>query len=203
MNIKHVVVLMLENRSFDSMLGMLYQSDDRFDGLTGTEQNIWHKPGGLRQPVPVWKSPEMTPTAACIPDPDPGELFDDIHMQIYGLTADGQPNPGAPAMGGFVDNYMRQAPPNPNIDPAPDPAAVMHYFTPDQVPVISQLARAFGVSDRWHASAPCQTWPNRFFAHTGTANGYVNNAPTHFPYRDEHGVQPARLGEAALANLFP
>jgi phospholipase C len=61
----------------------------------------------------------------------------------------------------------------------------MHYFTPDQVPVISTLARAFGVSDRWHASAPCQTWPNRFFAHTGTANGYVNNAPTHFPYQME------------------
>ena len=59
----------------------------------------------------------------------------------------------------------------------------MHYFTPDQVPVISQLARAFGVSDRWHASAPCQTWPNRFFVHTGPANGYVNNSPTHFPYQ--------------------
>ena len=64
----------------------------------------------------------------------------------------------------------------------PDPYSVMHYFTPDQVPVISQLARAFGVSDRWHASAPCQTWPNRFFAHAGTAAGYVNNSPTHFPY---------------------
>jgi phospholipase C len=50
------------------------------------------------------------------------------------------------------------------------------------VPVLSQLAKAFGVSDQWHASAPCQTWPNRFFAHTGTAGGYVDNAPAHFPY---------------------
>ncbi|MEA2791803.1 MAG: phospholipase [Acetobacteraceae bacterium] len=184
MDIKHVVVLMLENRSFDCMLGMLYPAGDRFDGLTGTEKNIWHKPGGLTQEVPVWKSPEMTPSAACVPDPDPGELFTDIHMQIHGLTADGQPNTGAPAMGGFVDNYMRQPPPDPRTDPPPDPASVMHYFTPDQVPVISQLARAFGVSDRWHASAPCQTWPNRFFAHCATANGYVNNSTptTHFPY---------------------
>jgi phospholipase C len=47
------------------------------------------------------------------------------------------------------------------------------------------LAREFGVSDRWHASAPCQTWPNRFFARTATANGYVNNSPTHFPYTIE------------------
>jgi phospholipase C len=182
MDIKHVVVLMLENRSFDCMLGMLYESGDRFDGLNGTEQNVWHKPGGLEQAVAVWKSPELTPAAACIPDPDPGELFTDIQMQIGGLTADAEANSPEPAMGGFVDNYMRQPPPDPKTDPAPDPAAVMHYFTPDQVPVLSQLARAFGVSDRWHASAPCQTWPNRFFAHTATANGYVNNSPTHFPY---------------------
>lgn len=185
MDIKHVVVLMLENRSFDSMLGMLYEADESFDGLTGTEQNTWHKPGGLSQPVPVWKSPELTQTAATIPDPDPGELFTDIHMQIQGLIADGMPNPGPAAMDGFVDNYMRQPPANRTTDPAPDPAAVMHYLTPDQVPVISTLAREFGVSDRWHASAPCQTWPNRFFAHTATANGYVNNSPTHFPYKME------------------
>jgi phospholipase C len=49
MDVRHVVVLMLENRSFDSMLGQLYPSDGTFDGLTGTEQNIWHKPGGLQQ----------------------------------------------------------------------------------------------------------------------------------------------------------
>lgn len=185
MPINHVVVLMLENRSFDCMLGMLYPASQSFDGLIGDEYNIWHKPGGLTQTVQVWKSPVLTPTDACIPDPDPGELFTDIAMQINGLAADGTPSPATPAMGGFVDNYMRQPPPDPKVDPPPDPPAVMHYFTPDQVPVISTLARAFAVSDRWHASAPCQTWPNRFFAHTGTANGYVNNAPTHFPYEME------------------
>ena len=185
MDIKHVVVLMLENRSFDSMLGMLYQSDETFDGLTGIEQNTWHKPDGQAESVPVWKSPELTKAAACVPDPDPGELFTDIRMQIQGLAANGTPNPGPAAMDGFVDNYMRQNPGKPAADRATDPAAVMHYFTPDQVPVISTLAREFGVSDRWHASAPCQTWPNRFFAHTATANGYVNNSPTHFPYMME------------------
>ncbi len=178
MGIKHVVVLMLENRSFDCMLGMLYQSGERFDGLRGTETNTWHKPDGSQQPIQVWKDPSLTAQTVCIPNPDPGELFTDIHTQIHGLTNAGAPNLGPPTMGGFVDDYMRQ----PVTTPAPDPFSVMHYFTPDQVPVLSQLARAFGVSDRWHASAPCQTWPNRFFAHTGTANGRVNNAPTHFPY---------------------
>src|SRR5208282_4043223 len=99
-------------------------------------------------------------------------------MQIHGWTGNGTLDASAPPMSGFVDNYMRQ----PTTTPALDPYAIMHYFTPDHVPVISQLARAFGVSDRWHASAPCQTWPNRFFVHTSTAKGYENNDPTHFPY---------------------
>ncbi|HYZ23361.1 MAG TPA: alkaline phosphatase family protein, partial [Rhodopila sp.] len=161
--------------------GMLYQSNEKFDGLIGTEFNTWHRPDGSRQDIQVWRDPALDARSVCIPDPDPGELFADIRMQIYGLNANGTPSTGHPTMGGFVDNYMRQPP----TTPAADPYAVMHYFTPDQVPVISQLARAFGVSDRWHASAPCQTWPNRFFAHTGTANGYVNNSPTHFPYEME------------------
>jgi phospholipase C len=181
MDIKHVVVLMLENRSFDSMLGMLYPSSDHFDGLTGTEQNTWHKTDGSpSEQVSVWKSPVVNADAARIPTPDPGELFTDVHMQIHGLTPDGTPHVG-PAMNGFVDNYTRQAPGNPDYDAA----APMHYYTYDEIPVLSQLARAFGVSDRWHASVPSQTWPNRFFAHTGTANGYVNNSPTHFPYMME------------------
>ena len=37
MDIRHVAVLMLETRSFNCMLGMLYPSDDKFDGLTSTE----------------------------------------------------------------------------------------------------------------------------------------------------------------------
>ena len=178
MDIRHVVVLMLENRSFDCMLGRLYPKSDAFDGLSGVESNIWHKPDGDQTQILVWNDPNVTAQSLTIPDPDPGELFSDIHMQIYGLDETPASNPGPPAMGGFVDNYMRQK----AQEPAPDPRAVMHYFTPEQVPVISTLARAFAVSDRWHASAPCQTWPNRFFVHTGTAGGWVNNSPTHFPY---------------------
>jgi phospholipase C len=82
-------------------------------------------------------------------------------------------------MSGFVKNYLSQAIKAPGNY---DAKAVMHYFTPQQVPVISQLARQFAVCDRWFDSAPCQTWPNRFFVHTCTAHGYENNDPPHFPY---------------------
>jgi phospholipase C len=176
--IEHVVVLMLENRSFDCMFGMLYPKSAGFEGLSGAESNPWHRPDGTVATFPVWNDDGMGPASATIPDPDPGELFhQDINVQLFGLG--GTPNDAPTPMSGFVDSYMRQKP----GDPQYDPMAVMHYFTPQQVPVISALAKAFGVSDQWHASAPCQTWPNRFFAHTATAGGYVDNMPTRFPYQ--------------------
>ena len=42
-SIDHIVVLMLENRSFDHMLGFLYDKSDRFEGLDGTESNSTSK----------------------------------------------------------------------------------------------------------------------------------------------------------------
>jgi len=89
--------------------------------------------------------------------------------QIFGA---GKAPPDLADMSGFATNYVKQ-------NAANDPRAVMHGFTPAQLPVLSALAKSFGVCDRWHASAPNQTWPNRFFVHTGTAGGYVNNSPPH------------------------
>ncbi len=170
-DIRHVVALLLENRSFDCMLGQLYPASEAFDGLTGTETNIWHH-GDERTEIAVWTDATMDPGSVLVPDPDPGERFKDIQEQISGQSGFAAP------MGGFVDNYMSQ----PISKVTPRPEAVMHYFTQAHVPVISQLARAFGVSDQWFASAPCQTWPNRLFAHTGSAGGDVNNTPDHVPY---------------------
>ena len=174
--VDHIVVLMLENRSFDSLLGRLYPKSDGFNGLTGAENN----PDDKGVPIPVWNQPGTDDVTMSIPDPDPGELFADINTQLFGSPQ--IPAAGAvPTMHGFVKSYANQV----DRGGAPvrcDPKAVMHYYSPEQVPVLSQLARQFAVCDQWHASAPCQTWPNRFFVHTGTANGYENNSPTHFPY---------------------
>jgi phospholipase C len=165
-DIEHVVVLMLENRSFDSMLGRLYPNDPDFRGLTLNESNKYGNSG-----FGVWNDTGMTPATACIPDPDPGEAFTDMNFQLFG--SNGRSN-NPPTMCGFAENYVTQA--------KGAASAVMHYFTPEQVPVISTLAKAFGVSDCWHASAPCQTWPNRFFAHTGTSLGYVDNKAFPIPF---------------------
>jgi len=170
-DIRHVVVLMLENRSFDSMLGWLYPGDADFAGLTLGEYNAY---GGTK--YGVWNESTMTPETACIPTPDPGESFTDMNFQLFGAAGrDGDP----PTMGGFAENYAGQPP---SSDGVPQARDVMHFYTPEQVPVISALARAFGVCDQWHASAPCQTWPNRFFAHTGTARGFVDNKTFPIPF---------------------
>jgi len=147
--IEHVVVLMLENRSFDCLLGKLYPKSEQFDGLEGTESNPWHKEDGTVQQMRVWNCGEVTEEAACLPDPEPGELFEDVNVQLFGLGGD------LPEMSGFVDDYARQPWPwTPE-----DPSGIMHYFLPAQVPIISRLALEFGVSDRWHASTPSETWP--------------------------------------------
>lgn len=166
--IKHVVVLMLENRSFDNILGHLHHINPEIDGITGQESNP-SKDNPL--PIVIRQGVNFDYESMSVPTPDPGELWTDINQQIFGLE---NPAPSdRPLMNGFVNNYAQAN---------GKPEDIMYYYSAEQVPVLSQLAQAYGVCDRWFASAPCQTWPNRFFLHTGTANGYENNSPAHFPY---------------------
>jgi phospholipase C len=167
--IEHVIVLMLENRSFDSMLGQLRAPGPDFEGLPAGAANPY-----LGAPVRAWSSVAMDDHAATIPDPDPRELFADMSQQIFGPAPRG---PGIPAMTGFVENYML-----PWKGKAHDALAVMHCYKREHLPVLTQLADSFAVCDQWHASAPCQTWPNRYFAHTGTCLGYANNSEFPIPF---------------------
>src|SRR5229473_6508288 len=122
--IEHVVVLMLENRSFDSMLGRLYPQSAGFDGLSGEESNL--DTSGV--PVKVWNSPGTDPEAMSIPTPDPGELWGDMNFQLFGCNPLPTPLPAAP-MSGFARNYENQFK---NTDGSPNPYLadrVMHYYT--------------------------------------------------------------------------
>lgn len=163
--IDHIVVLMLENRSFDNMLGWQFGLDPQKFNVTDQGERIY-----------VWGNEGTDLSTMTIPDPDPGELFTDMTYQLFEryFLDDAAPSPPVPTMGGFVRNYANQT----VATTLPyDPRAIMHCFHRDQVPVTSLLARSFGVADRWFSSAPCQTWPNRFFVHTATADGWVNNVP--------------------------
>jgi hypothetical protein len=103
--IRHLVVLMLENQSFDRLLGYLDLGDrtQKIEGVTGTETNPLSPPTDMT-PVPVTR---ISSPSAYVTDPGPGHDFEDVKQQLY---ADRAPsNTTAPTNAGFVLNYSLQA----------------------------------------------------------------------------------------------
>jgi phospholipase C len=177
--IKHIFVLMLENRSFDHMLG--------FAGLSGTDAatgeptrvndlvgnshfNVDPKDPGTQVPA-TWPA-ELKMYS---PDVDPGHEFDNVLMQLCGTSAC-YPDLGTKKYppinsSGFIASYRKSN--------SPSPAKIMKCFSPDQVPVLTALAREFAVCDHWFASMPGPTWPNRFFVHAASSGG-LDDSPSSF-----------------------
>ena len=147
--IKHVIVLMLENRSFDQMLGSLQSEMPELDGIP---------PG---QPPRTNRADKATyaqaPGAAYIAPADPNHDYPHVMMQIANDNS------------GFVQDYANVYPQSGK----PDRAEIMKYHAPGALPALHTLARNFTVCDRWFASLPGPTWPNRLFAHSGTSLGRV------------------------------
>ena len=166
-NLKHIVVLMMENRSFDHMLGSLKAVNPKINGLTGTENNL----DTTNEPAKV------LPQAAYQSqlDPDPDHAFPAVHEQLFYGTAG---PPATPSMQGFVRNYWEQ---ENNLSHSRE---IMYYFKQTDVPVITTLAQSFAVFNGWFASIPGPTICNRAFAHYGTSFGSVTMNPfeVHKPY---------------------
>src|SRR5262244_1767412 len=154
--LKHLVVLMMENRSFDHMLGSLMSTDPRIDGLTGRETN----PDTTNAPAPVRPDAQFQGQL----DPDPDHHFPGVDLQIFnGDTG----NPRTASMQGFVRSYYSQ---QQDVGHSHD---IMYYFAPAKLPVLTTLATQFAVFNRWFASIPGPTLCNRAFAHYGTSFGHV------------------------------
>ena len=182
--IKHVVVVMFENRSLDNLCGWLYStgappsvflpngSATAFNGLNTSIFNPSNKAYFNGAPADKVFVTQGT-TSSTVPNPDPEETFDNVSQQICGPA--GYQAPPAYPMQGFIVNYD-------DATPANDAAQIMQAYSPGQMPVLSELARSYAISDAWFASVPSQTWPNRAFAHAGTSNGHVNNGEPPDPF---------------------
>ena len=158
--LKHVVVLMMENRSFDHMLGSLKAVNPAIDGLAGNEEN----PDSTGVPVTVAPQAEYQSQL----DPDPDHHFPAVDMQIFGGVTTAQ-NPNRQAnMQGFVKSYFNQ---QFNVGHS---HLIMNYFPKSMVPVLTGLATEFAVFNRWFSSIPGPTLCNRAFAHYGTSFGQVS-----------------------------
>src|SRR5215475_11812420 len=172
--IRHVIVLVLENQSFDRLLGFVRLDDpsQRIDGLTGDES----QPVAVGDPTRVRLPRGISPTLH-VTDPNPGHQFENIAMQVFGREH--VPDPPTPTMDGFLANCTRQTDSDDKPLGTERAAAALAGLDPSLVPVISTLARSFVVCDRWFSSVPGPTWPNRFFVHAATSSGYVDS-PTDF-----------------------
>ena len=157
-NLKHIVVLMMENRSFDHMLGFAGTPDWAIDGLTGNEANRDSTGEIARVSNDARYSGDFTP--------DPGHALFDTLTQLYGDAK--TPVSQNPAMNGFILSYEGKTH-NPS-----NAQRIMRCFSPGKVPVLTELARQFAVCDRWFSSVPGPTFPNRAFAHGATSIGRVD-----------------------------
>ena len=166
--IKHVFVLMLENRSFDHMLGFsgitgtdaVSGQPTQINGLNGTESNSFDgQTYGVQKPADY-----------AIPA-DPGHEFLDVLEQLCGTRF--YPFGGVyPKVvnSGFVASWMAASVQS-------NPGEIMKCYSPNQLPVLNKLASEFVVCDNWYASLPGPTWPNRFFAHAASSGG-LDHSPS-------------------------
>ncbi len=205
--IEHFVVLMLENRSFDHLLGFLYSKQGNvsplghpFAGLTGNEEN----PATDGTATRVFPIPATDEYLYYYPKSDPGEGFYNTNAQIYGTT---KPAAGAPATNrGFVTNfgatlkYQEKDPASWDILPGTVETDIMGIYTPESLPILSGLARGYAVCDAWFGSAPTETLPNRAFLFLGTSQGHLDDsvhvytAPSFFTLLGQHGCSWAIYG---------
>ena len=127
------------------------------------------------------------------PNPDSGEEWYHTNTQLFGTIDDhnrfkigegvtapwNAPPPGAaPTMDGFVTDYISTFTGEVGRQPTYDEyAQIMTGYTPQQVPVLSGIARQFGVFDHWFCEVPSQTFMNRSFWTAATSSGLVVNSP--------------------------
>jgi phospholipase C len=212
----HVVVVMFENRSFDNLLGRLYEPGEvaSFEGVTGKDLSNpapeWaeHRPdGGI---VPYGIAPNMN-----TPNPDSGEEYPHINTQLFGILDEenrgkisaeksfNEPSEGqVPSMDGFVADFISMLTVELGRQPTyGEYAQIMTGYTPEQMPVLSGLARGFATFDHWFCDVPTCTYPNRSFFHAGQSSGFVVNMspPGSFPKQNDAETLFDRLDAAGMS----
>lgn len=166
--IDHIVVLLLENRSFDHMLGYLSLPESAggrgrtdIDGLTGADDQANEFEGRTYRPQPLHDYLSFPW--------DPPHEHDSVIKQI------------ADDNGGFVQQFAKHHKQLYKHIPLEDPGLVMGYHTADHVPAFDELARQFCVCDRWFSSMPGPTFPNRYYALAGTSGGLTKDPDVKVP----------------------
>jgi phospholipase C len=157
--IQHFVVLMMENRSYDQMLGSLPGA--KYAGPPpGTKVSYRTKNEGIVD-VPLRHG---APRDSFYPDPP--HRFRKVEKQIFGR------GPDAPAdMGGFAQAFVDENPFLPML--AAGVEEYMTHYARGRLPILQTLAEEYAVCTHWFSSLPGPTTPNRMFVHAGSSGGTV------------------------------
>lgn len=181
--IEHVVLLMLENRSFDNVVGWLYSDNDQpnhlihssvnsepatYDGL-GNGKKYSNELKGKSYFI---KDATLNDKLFGMPNPDPHEEYEYVNKQLFNQKK--EPAFGTAAnMKGFLEDYYGHGIMN-NPQHAAD--QIMVAYTPKELSVLNGLSKNYAISDRWFSSVPTQTTPNRAFMACGTSLGAEINS---------------------------
>ncbi len=148
--IKHVVVLMMEDHSFDQLLGCMQQVYAELEGID--EKKLRSNPDYPNANNVVQQAATKLTSISLDPVHEHVNVLRQIADNCSGFVSD------------FVQCYSQCGETR---------QQVMSYYQLGSLPVLHQLAQNFTVCDHWFSSLPGPTWPNRFFVHTGTSKGNV------------------------------
>jgi phospholipase C len=177
------VILMMENRSFDHMLGYLslpaFGARGDVDGVTALDNPDYANPrlnGRIAYPF-------IAPGDDALTNDLPHER-QEVAVQLAHAGA-----AGGYVMNGFVKMYETYTATTGIIDPPP-----MRIMTPPLIPVTSFLADEYLVCDRWHAPLPTSTHPNRLMALSGYSSidktgGLLPDQDLVFDWLDRHDIR--------------
>lgn len=165
--IQNIVVVMMENRSFDHMLGYLSLPPSNRADVDGQSAD----PAWLARFTNMDKGQPLQPFLSTDPYSLPNK-FDPPHERQYVAQHLGKAQGGQYPMNGFPSAIPDSV--------SPDPAVrrlVMSYFGAQQAPINDFFAKNFTICDRWFCSLPAGTQPNRLMAMSGTSMIQINQTP--------------------------
>jgi phospholipase C len=171
--IRHVVLLALENHSFDQMLGSFKTVYPQLEGVNRTAPYSNSDRSGNSYLQAETRQRQM--------------LLDPHHEVEHVLAQLSRGNQG------FVEDFATAYP----TSVRQDRQEIMNYFPLGFLPGLHSLARDFTICDHSFSSLPGPIWPNRFFLLTGTSNGRVN-----MPGDGQHKVDLAGWFEQNQTTLF-
>lgn len=161
-NIEHVIVLMLENRSLDHMLGFLKEVNPDVNGCLPNQS-------GCSNPIDPLDPASATFTVdntAVYQQVSPSHSIKGTTNQIYGSA-----NGTVPNMNGFINSYTG---PTGSVEGG---EGIMKCFSAEHIPVMANLSMEYGFFDGWFASVPGPTMVNRAYAASSTSHGMGTNDP--------------------------